>query len=115
MISLRNCLQAFCFNPCFNGFMDKERPDGTPIVPPDPVSILVLMDSWIKRLAKREDVETWIQVSILVLMDSWIKSPLFLMHVKLVLCFNPCFNGFMDKEDILSHNYVAAHWFQSLF
>ena len=37
-------------------------------------------------------------VSTLVLMDSWIKTISIRIVGHIVLRFNPCFNGFMDKD-----------------
>ena len=61
------------FNPCFNGFMDKD--------------ILHCHLFWWHAL-----------VSTLVLMDSWIKTGVNMASLTAMLCFNPCFNGFMDKD-----------------
>ena len=38
------------------------------------------------------------RVSTLVLMDSWIKTLAATYENRLQSCFNPCFNGFMDKD-----------------
>ena len=40
-----------CFNPCFNGFMDKWLTSGSPRYCDLAVSTLVLMDSWINGVA----------------------------------------------------------------
>ena len=38
------------------------------------------------------------RVSTLVLMDSWIKTYANNLLIELLEGFNPCFNGFMDKD-----------------
>ena len=43
-----SCRYVHGFNPCFNGFMDKEYIVNPSIPTHFIVSILVLMDSWIK-------------------------------------------------------------------
>ena len=61
------------FNPCFNGFMDKDR-------------------------SPQRKSEVLTMVSTLVLMDSWIKTTVQIKDGDIHLSFNPCFNGFMDKD-----------------
>ena len=65
--------QHLRFNPCFNGFMDKDQSWTLWMSWPEMVSTLVLMDSWIKTARAPKPL---------------LPSP----------GFNPCFNGFMDKD-----------------
>ena len=62
------------FNPCFNGFMDKDKFLPIYAITWLCVSTLVLMDSWIKTEHRGLRQRQWKQVSTLVLMDSWIKT-----------------------------------------
>ena len=53
MSHLRSAMsKADSFNPCFNGFMDKEHDTACKQSFLHGVSILVLMDSWIKSESK---------------------------------------------------------------
>ncbi len=61
------------FNPCFNGWMGKD------------LSISIYMDNLYS-------------VSILVLMDGWVKTGGFLQPLRRSDSFNPCFNGWMGKD-----------------
>ena len=62
------------------------------------VSTLVLMDSWIKTCIRWWHCGAPHAVSTLVLMDSWIKTASKSNPFIALLSFNPCFNGFMDKD-----------------
>ena len=79
------------------------------------VSTLVLMDSWINGFQGIVVACAISGVSTLVLMDSWINGSLCKQSRKPYYCFNPCFNGFMDKWTFL-HNAPATYLkFQPLF
>ncbi len=65
------------------------------------VSTLVLMDSWIKTDYGADHLFYIFSVSTLVLMDSWIKTMLEKPEPLEHDCFNPCFNGFMDKDKLI--------------
>ena len=56
------------------------------------------MDSWIKTAGMNDSKALLVAVSTLVLMDSWIKTSSKTIDFVRVSCFNPCFNGFMDKD-----------------
>ena len=49
----RGAITSSCFNPCFNGFMDKYKIAERLTTRLYKVSILVLMDSWIKTIVQR--------------------------------------------------------------
>ena len=58
------------------------------------------MDSWIKTLIEGAHTKVGIDVSTLILMDSWIKTNVKAKELNETLSFNPCFNGFMDKDGL---------------
>ena len=66
------------------------------------------MDSWIKTIRKNGWRSYKTLVSTLVLMDSWIKTLLILLYFGHLARFNPCFNGFMDKDKRRSHAQTSA-------
>ena len=62
--------------------------------------------------------KTFIQVfyvSTLVLMDSWIKTSACHIGLAELACFNPCFNGFMDKDALPREWQKRRYLFQPLF
>ncbi len=80
------------------------------------VSTLVLMDSWIKTLWRLAGSPDEPHVSTLVLMDSWIKTlPPICGLSSMSWRFNPCFNGFMDKDSWMSWPPIDRFAFQPLF
>ena len=97
---LQNCLTCLrCFNPCFNGFMDKEQLTAAQ----EQIAALSFNPCFNGFMDKEHTGKApgceFIVVSILVLMDSWIKSSISSQFLETRLGFNPCFNGFMDKEN----------------
>jgi len=55
-------------------------------------------------------------VSILVLMNTWVKTTYFDFLAVLIFSFNPCFNGYMGKDNkSAKDDNVVATVFQSLF
>ncbi len=62
------------------------------------VSILVLMELCIKTKRSSSYNSNLFRVSILVLMELCIKTFLFLIAIKTLSGFNPCFNGTMYKN-----------------
>ena len=79
------------FNPCFNGYMGKDPPPRPICAPLLPVSILVLMDTWVKTLV--------VAVILAITVDG----------------FNPCFNGYMGKDQQTASGDDPNLMFQSLF
>ena len=79
------------FNPCFNGFMDKDQQAFILEWRIFGVSTLVLMDSWIKTLISSYIVKIRPLVSTLVLMDSWIKTTSMSVAGYAVQMFQPLF------------------------
>jgi len=65
------------------------------------VSILVLMDLCIKTIADHQSLSGKFRVSILVLMDLCIKTASGIAGSAERLCFNPCFNGSMYKNEVI--------------
>ena len=119
----RLSMRAICFNPCFNGFMDKDRssffqrallyPGFNPcfngFMDKDKLAIACLVTFTFcfnpcfngfmdKDQNPLNECQWHYCVSTLVLMDSWIKTPKTIENPLDALCFNPCFNGFMDKD-----------------
>ena len=86
-----------CFNPCFNGFMDKDKRlfgwsmTGSSFNP----CFNGFMD---KDICSLFISYPFMIVSTLVLMDSWIKTAQSSICPEVSSGFNPCFNGFMDKD-----------------
>ncbi len=62
------------------------------------VSILVLMDGWVKTLKQGLKQTSNRPVSILVLMDGWVKTIMCQSGEEKPYSFNPCFNGWMGKD-----------------
>ncbi len=58
---------------------------------------------------------TCFTVSTLVLMDSWIKTLWVRLVAQCQRSFNPCFNGFMDKDSIEELAEATLGMFQPLF
>ena len=85
-----------CFNPCFNGFFSSICEALVSLLLMCPVSILVLMDSSLQSLVEDLTMPS-IFVSILVLMDSSLQFLILWKNVILIMCFNPCFNGFFSS------------------
>ena len=61
------------------------------------------------------DYDLWPCVSTLVLMDSWIKTFGLKCTSLTQLRFNPCFNGFMDKDGYVRDTIMKRESFQPLF
>ncbi len=69
------CMPGFlCFNPCFNGWMGKDISWSRIRKQKVLVSILVLMDGWVKTSSSGQASGQETEVSILVLMDGWVKT-----------------------------------------
>ena len=104
----------FGFNPCFNGFMDKDS-----MIPIYRslffcVSTLVLMDSWIKTIV------IWIIFSPYLrfnpCFNGFMDKDCHLIYFGRcpLFCFNPCFNGFMDKDSSGFRSEVIIHFVSTL-
>ncbi len=73
------------------------------------------MDSWIKTYGRLAGSPDQSNVSTLVLMDSWIKTAAGHDIDIYDIGFNPCFNGFMDKDQDRQLDGKHFTLFQPLF
>ena len=87
------------FNPWFNGLMDKDVIYFLFFSHKISVSTLGLMDWWIKTCIYHHYYQLVKSVSTLGLMDWWIKTPSGWQLAGWLRCFNPWFNGLMDKDN----------------
>jgi len=67
------------------------------------------MDTWVKTGIVIRVPGGWIYVSILVLMDTWVKTPAVYLVVSRAGSFNPCFNGYMGKDNLWEANLWRAN------
>ena len=129
-----------CFNPCFNGSVERGHLWRLPQRRQREVSILVLMEVLREARAILEGSPDPTRVSILVLMEVLREdrepvycgprvvavSILVLMevlrevgdgarHLDSIPRFNPCFNGSVERGRGQPRNEIGADWFQSLF